>query len=99
MITCCNLSDPNCRELLGTNHLLRPFLEEWDGPLPQGFSAIALAKSISLPKALTLGPAVLHAMRQNLRHTSLAGALQVICHIYVPLKLSASDMLCKQHCV
>ena len=66
-----------CRELLSSTALLQPFLEEWTGPLPQGFSAIAAAKGIALKQPLSLAPALLQAMRQNLRHTSLSAALQV----------------------
>lgn len=56
--------------------LLKPFLEQWDGPLPRGFSALALAKGIALQQPFSLAPDTLQAMRQNLRHTSLAKALQ-----------------------
>ena len=67
-----------CRELLSSTALLKPFLEEWTGPLPQGFSALAAAKGIALQQPLGLPPAVLQGMRQNLRHTSLSSALQVL---------------------
>ena len=66
---------------MGSSALLKPLLEEWDGPLPKGFQAIAVAKGIALQQPFSLAPAVLHAMRQNLRHTSLAAALQVTCHL------------------
>ena len=64
---------------MGSSALLNPFLEEWDGPLPQGFQAIAVAKGIALQQPFSLAPAVLQAMRQNLRHTSLVAALQASC--------------------
>ncbi|KAL0048213.1 hypothetical protein WJX82_010153 [Trebouxia sp. C0006] len=66
------------QELLSSTALLQPFLEEWTGPLPQGFSAIAAAKGIALKQPLSLAPALLQAMRQNLRHTSLSAALQAM---------------------
>ena len=64
---------------MGSSALLKPFMEEWDGPLPQGFQAIAVAKGIALQQPFSLAPAVLHDMRQRLRHTSLAAALQASC--------------------
>lgn len=58
--------------------LLKPFLEEWDGPLPRGFLALAVAKGITLQQQpFSLAPHTLQAMRRDLRHTSLAKALQV----------------------
>lgn len=60
---------------------LKPFLEEWDGPLPRGFSALAVAKGITLQQPFSLPPHTLQAMRQDLRHTSLAKALQASLHI------------------
>ena len=61
---------------MGSAALLKPFLEEWDGPLPRGFSALAVAKGIILQQPFSLAPHTLQAMRQDLRHTSLAKALQ-----------------------
>ncbi|KAL0027311.1 hypothetical protein WJX77_012008 [Trebouxia sp. C0004] len=66
------------QELLSSTALLQPFLDEWTGPLPQGFSAIAAAKGIALKQPLSLAPALLQAMRQNLRRTSLSVALQAM---------------------
>lgn len=58
--------------------LLKPFLEEWDGPLPRGFLAVAAAKGITVQQQQTFSLAAhtLQAMRRDLRHTSLAKALQ-----------------------
>lgn len=57
--------------------LLKPFLEEWDGPLPRGFLAVAAAKGITVQQqTFSLAAHTLQAMRRDLRHTSLAKALQ-----------------------
>lgn len=61
---------------MSSTALLKPFLEEWDGPLPRGFLALAVAKGITLQQPFSLAPRTLQAMRQDLRHTSLAKALQ-----------------------
>jgi hypothetical protein len=64
----------------------------WTGPLPQGFSAIAAAKGIALKQPLSLAPALLQAMRQNLRHTSLSAALQVRSKCLVTVLLHPGKM-------
>lgn len=61
---------------MSSTALLKPFLEQWDGPLPRGFLALAVAKGIALQQPFSLAPGTLQAMRQNVRHTSLAKALQ-----------------------
>ena len=61
---------------MSSSALLKPFLEQWDGPLPRGFMALAVAKGIALQQPFSLAPGTLQAIRQNVRHTSLAKALQ-----------------------
>lgn len=59
---------------MGTDSRLTAFLQEWDGPLPRGFRALASAKCIILPKPFSPP----HAMRLKLGRVCLPESLEVL---------------------